>query len=153
MRHLVSPGERGRVIEFRNWFQWLRARHGESYILAVCERATILATFFGASLATGWDLNQLAIYAWSPRWPCWISRRLANTPFQFFARNQKAFSEVCSHSRQHVTTTMSRAVMETKFRQYRSEEMFLMRIRKRFFTECMLISGGSARRLPARTWR
>ena len=78
---------------------------------------------------------------------------MASTRFQFFARNQKAFSELCSHSRQHITTVMSRAVMESQFRQYRSGEMFLTRIRKRFFTECMLISGGSARRLPGRTLR
>ena len=31
--------------------------------------------------------------------------------------------------------------------------MFLMRIRNRFFTECMLITDGSARRLPGSTLR
>ena len=50
-------------------------------------------------------------------------------------------------------TTKSRAVMENQFRRYRSGVMFLMRIRKRFFTECMLITAGSARRLPGSTLR
>ena len=60
---------------------------------------------------------------------------------------------MCSHSRQHITTVKSRAVMESQLRRYKFGEMFLMRIKKRFFTECMLISGGKARRFPGRTLR
>src|SRR5438270_6683620 len=82
-----------------------------------------------------------------------ISRRLAITRFQFLATYQKAFSELCALTRQHENTTMSRAVMENQLRMYRSPVMFLMRIRKRFFTECMLITGGRARRFPGRTLR
>ena len=52
-----------------------------------------------------------------------------------------------------LTTVVSRVVMESQLRRYRCGEIFLMRIRKRFFTECMLISGGSARRLPGSTLR
>ena len=44
-------------------------------------------------------------------------------------------------------------MMENQFRRYRSGVMFLIRIRNRFFTECMLISAGSARRFPGSTLR
>ena len=50
-------------------------------------------------------------------------------------------------------TTKSREVIENQLRRYRSGVMFLIRIRKRFFTECMLITGGSARRFPGSTLR
>ncbi len=82
-----------------------------------------------------------------------ISRRFAHTRFQFLARYENALSELCSRTRQHPTTTRSRSVMEKKLRRYRSALMFLMRIRNRFFTECMLITGGSARRFPGSTLR
>src|ERR1043166_8975843 len=75
-----------------------------------------------------------------------ISWRLASTRLQFRARYQNALSEVCSRSKHAPTTTISRAVIENQLRLYRSGVIFLMRIRNRFFTECMLISGGSARR-------
>src|SRR5271157_3066510 len=106
--------------------------------------------FRGACLLTGAYWNQLAMYSSSTRrWAC-TTRRLAITRRMFFTSSQNALSEVCSQRTQHITTSRSRVVMDTQLRQYRFGEMFLMRIRKRFFTECMLISGGRARRLPGR---
>src|ERR1035437_5053051 len=122
-------------------------------VLAVSERESTRTIFLGARLLTGAYWNQLAMYWLSTRVRAWIRRRLARTRLKFFARSQKAFRDVCSHRRQHITTTQSRVVMESQLRPYRSAEMFLMRIRKRFFTECMLISGGRARRLPGSTLR
>ena len=39
------------------------------------------------------------------------------TRFQFFARNQNAFSDECSQTRQQPTTAKSRIVIENQFRQ------------------------------------
>src|ERR1700722_1005047 len=74
------------------------------------------ANLFGAGLLTGWKLNQLAIYSSSTRTRGIISRRFAITDFQLRIRNGNARSEVCSQSRQQPMTTMSRAVIEKKFR-------------------------------------
>ena len=82
-----------------------------------------------------------------------ISARLVNTRLQFRAKYQKALSDVRSRTRHAPKTTRSRVVMDSQLRRYRSGVMFLMRIRNRFFTECMFISGGNARRFPGRTLR
>src|SRR6516165_10030522 len=82
----------------------------------VSEREIIRIIFFEVFLLTGLYWNQLAMYSWSTRRLSWISRRLPTTRFQLHARNQKARSELCSHSRQHMTTVRSRAVMENQLR-------------------------------------
>ena len=43
-----------------------------------------------------------------------INWRLATIRFQLRATNQKAFSELCSLTRQQLNTTTSRAVMENQ---------------------------------------
>jgi hypothetical protein len=82
-----------------------------------------------------------------------ISRRLPITRFQFLATYQKAFNELCSLNRQQEITTRSRTVMASQLRRYRSAVMFFIRIKYRFFTECILMADGSARRFPGRTLR
>src|SRR5579872_2755513 len=74
------------------------------------------AIFRGAGLLTGAYLNQLAMYSLSTRCRAWISRRFTRIRFQFFARYQKALSDVCSHSRQQTTTMASRTEIENQLR-------------------------------------
>ena len=78
-----------------------------------------------------------------------FSRRLLHERATF----QNAFNELCSRKMHALITTRSRVVMASQFRRYKSHVMFLIRIRNRFFTECMLISAGSARRFPGNTFR
>ncbi len=82
-----------------------------------------------------------------------ISRRFASTLFQWRRIKPKALREECSRSTQAPITSKSRPVIAIQLRRYRSGVMFLMRIKNRFFTECMLISAGSACRLPGSTLR
>ena len=82
-----------------------------------------------------------------------ISLRFSTKLRQFFARNQKALSELCSCNRHAPITTKSRVVMENQFLRYKSGVMFLIRMRNRFFTECILMTAGKALRLPGRTAR
>jgi hypothetical protein len=70
-------------------------------------------------------------------------------------KRQKAPAEVGSQKIEPATTTASRRVMESPQPRYRPPVAFLMRIRKRFFTECMLSAAGTERRfdgLRVRTW-
>ena len=72
-----------------------------------------------------------------------------------FRERQNAGNDRCSHNRHPPTTSRSRIVAGSQNRRYRPPVMFLMRIRKRFFTECMLMTAGTDRRLPGptlRTW-
>jgi len=75
------------------------------------------------------------------------------TRFQLRARYQNALRDPCSWRTHAPTTTKSRTVMENQLRRYRSGVMFFSRIRNRFFTECMLMTDGSARRFPGSTLR
>src|SRR5437764_7312513 len=75
------------------------------------------ANFFGAGLLTGSNANQLAMYSSVTLRRLMISRRFSNTLRQLLKRNENARSEVCSQSRQQLTTTVSRAVIEKKLRQ------------------------------------
>ena len=64
---------------------------------------------------------------------------------------QKAGNEDHSRKRHPPITTTSRSVIANQCRRYSGHVTFFIRIRNRFFTECMLITAGCDRRFDGTT--
>jgi hypothetical protein len=110
------------------------------------DAAAAASTSSGSDAGVNW--NHRAIVASSTLRRRMISRRCAHDDRQHFANRQNAGSDRCSTAKHPPITTRSRIVIGSQYLLYSPAVEFLIRIRNRFFTECMLIAGATLLRRP-----
>ena len=102
---------------------------------------------------TGCGANQTAIDASLTRRRRIISRRLPQDLRQLHNTIENALSDDHSRNRHPAITIASRHVIAKKCCLYKYPLILLIRIKNRFFTECMLMTAGRERRFDGNTLR
>ena len=103
----------------------------------------------------GMNANHAARSSSATRRRLMITRRCRKARGRHLAISQKAFKDEGSHKSDPPSTIRSRAIMGAQHRRQTPAVVFLTRIRKRFFTECMLMTPAATRRfagVTVRTW-